>query len=404
MTAHVAVLPLLVIVSAGAAFGCGKKGPPLAPLYLVPSAIAEISARRVDETIRLRFALPSRNQNGPGIDLEKVEIFAVNVPPGGQAPANRELLTKAYLVGEIAVKPPPVEGAPESPNDEDKRPAPGEIATFVDRVPALPVVDLTAAKKKKPPEPPAKPLDSERVLAGVPAPPAVVAGIKVADAIRVYVLRGVAPNGRSGAPSGRVQVPLGPGPEPPGGVVARNTEKALILDWLPAVAAFGAAAPTYNVYRPETPEQPLNPKPIAEITYEFTARDPGLETCFGVRSVDAAGSTLVESAMSDLACVTPKDIFPPAPPKGLQATPTPDAVQLIWDPNTEADLGGYVVLRATSPDETLQPLTPAPIRDTVYRDTAVTAGAEYVYAVVAVDSATPANRSKPSELVRVTAR
>jgi fibronectin type 3 domain-containing protein len=123
-----------------------------------------------------------------------------------------------------------------------------------------------------------------------------------------------------------------------------------------------------------------------------------------VRSVDAAGSTLVESAMSDLACVTPKDIFPPAPPKGLQATPTPDAVQLIWDPNTEADLGGYVVLRATSPDETLQPLTPAPIRDTVYRDTAVTAGAEYVYAIVAVDSVTPANRSKPSELVRVTAR
>ena len=77
---------------------------------------------------------------------------------------------------------------------------------------------------------------------------------------------------------------------------------------------------------------------------------------------------------------------------------------MIWDANTEADLAGYLVLRATSADETLQPLTPAPIRDTVYRDTTVTAGAEYVYVVVAVDSAPTPNRSKPSSPVRVTAR
>jgi hypothetical protein len=401
MTGRAALLLLL----AGVASGCGKKGPPLAPLYLVPSAVTEISARRVDGTIHLRFALPSRNQNGPGINLDKVEIFAVNVPAGGQTPPNRDLLTKSYLVGEVAVKPPPVEGAPEQPaNSEDKRPSPGEIATFVDRMPSLPIVDPAAAKRKKSPEPPPKPLDPERVVAALPAAPPVVSGIKTADAVRVYVLRGVARNGRSGAPSARVQVPLGAAPEPPGGVIARNTEKAVVLEWLPAVAALGSTAPTYNVYRPETPEAPLNPKPLAEITYEYGAADTGVETCLGVRSVDAAGSALVESALSDLACITPKDVFPPASPKKLAATATPGAVQLIWDANTEADLAGYLVLRATSPDETLQPLTPTPIRDTVYRDETITADTEYVYAVVAVDAATPANRSKPSELVRVTAR
>jgi predicted small lipoprotein YifL len=402
MVARAAILLLLL---AGATFGCGKKGPPLAPLYLVPSAVTEISARRVDGTIRLRFALPSRNQNGPGIDLEKVEIFAVNVPPGGQTPANRELLTKTYLVGEIAVKPPPVEGGPEPvPNPEDKRPSPGEITTFVDRMPALPIVDPAAARKKKASEPAPKPLDPARAQALLPAPPPVVAGIKVADAVRVYVLRGVARNGHGGAPSGRVQVPLGAAPEPPGGVAARNTEKAVVLEWLPAVAALGGMAPSYNVYRPESPEEPLNPKPVGEITYEYAAADSGVETCFGVRAVDVGGATLVESPMSDLACVTPKDVFPPAPPKGLAATATPGAVQLIWDANTEADFAGYLVLRGSASDETLQPLTPSPIRDTVYRDTTATVGTEYVYAIVALDSADPPNRSKASDLVRVTAR
>ena len=393
----------LLLLSAGAACGCGKKGPPLAPLYLVPSAVTEISVRRVEGTIRLRFALPSRNQNGPGIDLERVEIFAVNVPPGGQTPPNRELLTKAYLVGQIEVKPAPVEGAPEASSAEDKRPAPGEIATFIDRMPTLPIVDPAAARKKVR-EPPPKPLDPATAQLALPAAPPVVAGITVAHAVRVYVLRGVARNGRSGAPSSRVQVPLGPGPEPPGGVAARNTEKAVVLEWLPAVAALGASAPAYNIYRPDAPEEPLNPKPLGEIAYEYVAPESGGEACLGVRAVDVAGSALIESPMSELACVTPKDVFAPAPPKNLAATATPGAVQLIWDANTEADLAGYLVLRANSPDETLQPLTPAPIRDTVYRDTAVTAGAEYVYAVVAVDSAASPNRSKPSDPVHVTAR
>ena len=398
----IARVPVLFLLIAGAAPGCGKKGPPLAPLHLVPSAVTEISARRVDDTIRLRFALPAKNQNGPGINLDRIEVFAVNVPPGGETPPNRELLTKTYFVGEIAVKPPPVEGAPETPDPEDKRPAPGEVATFVDRMPTLPIVDVAAAKKKSA-ERPAKPVDPNAPVF-LPTAPAVVSGIKIAEAVRVYVLRGVTRNGRGGPPSARVQVPLGPGPDAPGGVVATNTEKAVVLEWFPAVAALGASAPTYNVYRPDVPDEPLNPKPLGEVTFEYAGAESGAEACFGVRSVDAAGSTLVESSMSDLACVTPKDVFPPAPPKGLAATATPGAVQLIWDANTEADLAGYLVLRATAADEKLLPLTPAPIRDTVYRDAAATAGAEYVYVVVAVDSAKPANQSKPSEPARVTAR
>jgi hypothetical protein len=47
------------------AAACGQKGPPLAPLHLVPAAVSEPAVRRVGDRVRLRFVLPNRNENGP---------------------------------------------------------------------------------------------------------------------------------------------------------------------------------------------------------------------------------------------------------------------------------------------------------------------------------------------------
>jgi predicted small lipoprotein YifL len=49
-----------------AASGCGKKGPPLAPLRLVPDVAQNVSARRLGSTVYLQMAVPSKNANGPG--------------------------------------------------------------------------------------------------------------------------------------------------------------------------------------------------------------------------------------------------------------------------------------------------------------------------------------------------
>jgi hypothetical protein len=67
-------------------------------------------------------------------------------------------------------------------------------------------------------------------------------------------------------------------------------------------------------------------------------------------------------------------------------------------------MAGYLVLRGEAPGDTLQPLTPQPIKDTSYRDTTVKPGVRYVYAIVAIDRATPPNRSAPSARVEETAR
>ena len=98
-----------MVVAFVALAACGKKGPPLAPLRLVPGQVSDLTVRRVGPEVQLRFKLPTSNANGPGrIDLDHVEIYAVTVAPGSVTPPNRDLLTKTYLVGTIPVKPLPL--------------------------------------------------------------------------------------------------------------------------------------------------------------------------------------------------------------------------------------------------------------------------------------------------------
>lgn len=396
------LLSLLLLAAIAAA--CGKKGPPLAPLYLIPGPVTELSAGRVEDAVRLRFVLPSKNLNGPGIDLERVEIFAVTVAPGDPVPPNQLLMTKPFLAGAVDVQPPAIEGGP-APDETDARPSAGEMATFVEQL--TPEVAQPSGWKPretgKPPAAAAQPIPTDPVT-GLPylptQPKPGLAGLDFTAAThpsRIYVIRGVSRNGRPGQPSTRVLVPLGGVPDSPGGVAVKNLEKAIAIEWTPEPATVGPKLPAYNVYRADAPGQPLNRTPLETAAYELAGAPLGEEICFRVRRVDLTGAVTLESAPSDPACVTPQDTFAPAAPKGLAAVATPEAVQLIWNASPEPDLAGYLVLRAEAPGETLQPLTPEPIRDTVFRDTSIKPGVRYVYAIVAVDGATPRNRSEPSE-------
>jgi hypothetical protein len=93
-------------------------------------------------------------------------------------------------------------------------------------------------------------------------------------------------------------------------------------------------------------------------------------------------------------------MFPPKPPTGLQAIASEGAISLIWEPNTEKDLAGYIVLRAVAPSGTMAPVTPKPIQATTLRDP-VQPGVRYVYAVQALDKAgntsAPSSRSEETE-------
>ena len=82
------------------------------------------------------------------------------------------------------------------------------------------------------------------------------------------------------------------------------------------------------------------------------------------------------------------DVFPPAVPSGLQAAfsgPGQEAfIDLIWAPDTDADLNGYNVYRheeGAAPVKVNAELVKTP----AYRDAAVRPGKHYFYSVSAVD-------------------
>jgi hypothetical protein len=144
--------------------------------------------------------------------------------------------------------------------------------------------------------------------------------------------------------------------------------------------------------------------PSATPKYEDRRLEFGTQRCYVVRTVETVGTMVVESDPSNVACVKPVDVFPPAAPKSLGAVASEGAISLIWDANAEPDLGGYIVLRGVAPGDRLEPLTPAPIHETTFRDATVKPGTRYVYVVIAVDTAKPPNRSGPSNRVEETAR
>jgi len=150
--------------------------------------------------------------------------------------------------------------------------------------------------------------------------------------------------------------------------------------------------------------KPMTPAPLADPRLVIKGVAFGTERCFEVRAVDHIFGTTVIGPASPRTCVTPQDTFPPAAPKNLQAIAGTGVINLIWDPNTESDLAGYLVLRGEAPGDTLQPITKEPITTTSYRDDSVRIGARYVYSVVAVDRATPQNLSAQSNRVEETAR
>jgi hypothetical protein len=145
---------------------------------------------------------------------------------------------------------------------------------------------------------------------------------------------------------------------------------------------------------------PLTTTPL-QATWFVDSAEFGREQCYEVR----ARRGMVTSGPSPRTCITPIDVFPPAPPAGLAAVPSEGGISLIWEPNAEADLGGYLVLRREAGDATLRQLTGTPIRDARYRDTTVQPGSRYIYSVVAVDTQLPLpNVSAESHQVEETAR
>ena len=314
--------------------------------------------------------------------MHRVATFEVRPPPPPET-AGR---------GQKPGEPAP---APKVDPQQKELPGPGDTLSYVE---ALTEDRLKPDYTKVAPTPPTPVMPTPTLPPAKGALPQTAALPPVPK--RIYVIRSLARGGRPGETSQRIEVPLLDQFPPPTGLTAKHTPTSVTLAWTPVKAE---AAVSYNVYLPEG-GAPVNPQPLKEPSFEREGLEFGKEQCFIVRSVRRVGILSLESEPSERACVTPVDTFAPEAPKGLSAVSGTGVISLIWDANTESDLAGYIVLRGEAPGDTLQPITPAPIRETNFRDTTVKPGVRYIYAVVAVDTATPRNTSPQSARVEETAR
>jgi hypothetical protein len=380
-----------VVVVAALTVACGKKGPPLPPLVRLPAAPVNVTADRRGDTVDVTFTVPDTNTDrSKPANIERVDVYAITAPP---SVTDEQLLKRGTKIGSVAVKSPkdPNDVVEEDEVDEEVEPATGpgldqgvtahlqESLTHQALAPAT----LTAEKQRG-----ARAEDADTPLIG----PALTLQS------RTYAAVGVSSKGKPGPFSKRVVAPLIEPPAAPHDLRMSYTDTQVDLQWQPIATPaaadgvlpsrpLGMAAPTigYNVYdvSSATPVK-VNKDPLSDPK----ATDPriawGARRCYVVRAVASMPGAAVESAPSPQACDTLKDTFPPAAPKGLRSVAGEGTINLIWDPNTEADLAGYVVYRGTGGE--LSAMGQEPIAETSFTDR-VQPGVHFVYAVRAVDKA-----------------
>jgi hypothetical protein len=409
---------------------CGVKGPPQPPLVRVPVAPKDLTAERRGDRVDLRFVVPAENTDGSRpANIERVDVYALT----GPVDVSDEILLKhGTRVASVEVK---------APRDPDQTVEPGDPISDVDPPQGSGLDQGAMAAVHENLSPAAlQPVDVTGAAASAddqhPKHPAALVG-PVGAPSRTFVGVGISTRRRRGPLSARAVVTLAPAPPAPAQPNVTYDETSMKVTWLPAAAAapekdassqvlpsttFGRPTPAiashvYDVTSPaaksgsaragETAvseavsETRLTKTPITEGEFVDKRIEWGVERCYTVRAVWTFGELSVESDAAPPACTTPTDTFPPGAPAGLTPIPSEGAITLIWNPNTEGDLAGYVVFRASVPAGVLMPLTPAPIQLTTFRDT-VARGARFAYAVQAVDKA--GNASPESARVEESAR
>jgi hypothetical protein len=206
---------------------------------------------------------------------------------------------------------------------------------------------------------------------------------------------------RSGGLSNLVQVPAAPALPPPAGFQARVTTDGVLLSWaeVPLPSETPGLRHVYRVYRREKEsttsalagEIPLeNPTSLQLIDHSFEWEHTYSYRAAVVTLIARDGKPELQVEGEDTPTVTvfAHDVFPPAVPSGLQAVFSgvgqAPFVDLVWAPDTEADLAGYNIFRhqeGGQPVKINSELAKVPN----YRDAEVRSGKTYFYSVSAVD-------------------
>jgi hypothetical protein len=397
--------------------GCGKSGPPLPPLVKVPAPPGDLLAERRGDAVDLQFTVPNTNTDGSRpANVDRVEVYAITT---AATMTDDEIIKHGTRVATVDVKAPRDPNRTVAPEDAEAEIEPPEgtgldqggvarVAESLDGQARVPL-DLPREEHRK---------DNRRRVDEGP-----LLGPGTAPLSRTYLVVGFSTRGRKGPPSKRASVPLVPAPPAPEQPSIVYNEGAVTVTWPPVALSgmvqqpdsadvlpsipIGVPLPTvaYHVYDVSSPDAAGPPDkltviPVAVPKFEDPRMTWDTRRCYTVRAVETMNNLAIEGDAAEARCTTLTDTFAPAAPKGLQAVANQGSISLIWDPNGEKDLAGYLVFRGTEAAAP-QPITPSPIEQAMFND-AVGPGVQYTYVVKAVDKA--GNVSAPSSQVQGSAR
>jgi hypothetical protein len=208
-------------------------------------------------------------------------------------------------------------------------------------------------------------------------------------------VRVIGANGKDAGWSNYEAVHVVPAPAVPTGFKADNTANGVHLGW-------SGTGDEFRIVRRGAATEPWAVVATVD-SHEWTdtSTEFGKLYSFQIQSLQKLGDgKFAESDLSSSQDITPIDVFPPAIPTGLRADAAPSSIELVWDRNTEGDLAGYRIYRATGdgPFEKLAECNEIPN----YSDHAVEHGKTYRYAITSFDKSTPPNESERSGTVIAT--
>lgn len=321
-------MPLILLA------GCGLVAAPQPPSLKLPQPVTDLTAQRTGNQVALHWTMPKRA-------TDKVLLA------GDQ---------KAQICRRVESGPCAVAGTLLA--------APDKPATFTDQLPAA-------------------------LTTGAPRP-------------LVYTVELQNRSGRTAGPSNNAVIAAGVAPPPIANLQAHAQADGIVLSWTPE--SVSAIIRIERKLADKTaPQESSSASSIpAEQTLEFSGPDEGRAldrdaaldhtytyTAQRIEQINLPSKSVeVASVPSDAITIDARDVFPPATPSGLHAIADPDAgaIDLSWQPDTEADLAGYTVYRhdagsSAAPARISPPAQPVPS----FRDTTVLPGHIYEYSVSATD-------------------
>jgi hypothetical protein len=327
----------LCIIALAGLTACGVPGIPKPPSLNLPQPVTDLRAERKGDRVYLAWSVPTRT----------TDSLAIRNPGPTQVcrSANAGMTDCRTPVGQVA--------------------------------------GLEVQKKNE---------TSARQSYADPIPTTLLSGSPSAEVF--YAVSVLNENGRSAGLSNIAAAPSVVAPAPPADFQAQVTADGVVMSWKETPAT--GPKHFYRVYRRAegtttdivAGEDPWGSVQLVDHSFEWEKTYSYRATVVTVIHVEGKPDSEFESADTPTVKVFAHDVFPPAVPSGLQAVFSgvgqQPFIDLIWAPDTDADLAGYEVYRHEEGGGA-QKINAAVVTAPAFRDINVAAGHTYFYSVSAVD-------------------